>query len=78
MISFDEWVDIGKQAQTVRKELFQLHKKIGGNVPKTVWHNQFRWCLRSLDQLISDLEDRMTVECPSEWDTDVFYGSGIE
>ena len=71
---YDHWQEIGNQAKRLGAEKNHLHSLLTGDVPKTVWKDQFGRLDDSYSKLKSDLEDRIADEHPSEWEISDFYG----
>lgn len=62
----EQWGEIGDQAKKARDEMFELFDLLRGDVPKTVWYDDFKKMLDANGALKSILEDRLSEEHPDE------------
>ena len=70
--------DISIQISKVRYEISKLWDMLGGHTPKGIFIKNIYKSSKGIDQLNSDLEDRMFIEHPDEASTYMFYGDQNE
>ena len=70
--------DVAIQICRVKYEGFKLLKMLGNHTPKGVWQKSTNKLLNGIDQLRSDLENRMFKDYPAEASAYMFYSIDIE
>lgn len=74
--SIEEWGEIGNTVKEIRRQGMRLIGTLH-DIPKTVWGTHFRRISKGFTDLMSNLDERLFVECRGENTqrlTKVFYG----
>jgi len=68
-----QWKKIAEAMNKLEEAQWEAFRALAGDVPKTVWQDQFSQISDAEGKLKSDLEDRMFKEHPDDSDVYTFY-----
>ncbi len=68
----ENWKEIAKKIKKVQRELHDLSLKLE-TVPKDIYKDEYHQVSERLEELKSNLEDRMFEEFPEKAEEDIFY-----
>lgn len=70
----EQWREIAEAMNRLEEAKLEAFRALAGDIPKSVWEDQYQRMSDAETKLKSDLEDRMFKEQHDEADTHIFYG----